>query len=89
MTKQPCSHSASVQEIVLERSRNISYDVDTKAIYADERSLAYTELRLVFARMLWNFDFELMDDSRDWTNQKVRFFANPNSCKCGMSALWL
>ncbi|KAK0105890.1 hypothetical protein ONS95_004403 [Cadophora gregata] len=34
-------------------------------------NLAYFEIRLIVARMLWNFDFELMDDSRDWTDQKI------------------
>ncbi|PVH86386.1 cytochrome P450 [Cadophora sp. DSE1049] len=34
-------------------------------------NLAYFEIRLIFARMLWNFDFELMADSRDWMDQKT------------------
>lgn len=34
-------------------------------------NLAYFEIRLIFARMLWNFDFELMEESRDWTDQKI------------------
>jgi cytochrome P450 len=35
------------------------------------KNLAYVEIRLIFARMLWNFDFELVDDSHDWAAQKV------------------
>ena len=34
-------------------------------------SLAYAEMRLILARMLWNFDLELQPDSQDWTSQKV------------------
>lgn len=30
-------------------------------------------MRLIFARMLWNFDMELMEDSRGWSDQKVRW----------------
>ena len=33
-------------------------------------SLAYAELRLTLARMIWNFDMELAEDSRDWIDQK-------------------
>lgn len=29
-------------------------------------SLAYAEMRLVLAKMLWNFDFELMPESENW-----------------------
>jgi hypothetical protein len=28
-------------------------------------------MRLILARLLWNFDFELCESSRDWDNQKV------------------
>lgn len=35
-------------------------------------SLAYVEMRLVLARMLFNFDISLSDDSREWMeNQKA------------------
>lgn len=35
-------------------------------------SLAYIEMRLVLARMLFNFDMVLNDESRDWMeNQKA------------------
>ncbi|KAK0862469.1 hypothetical protein LTR87_016571 [Friedmanniomyces endolithicus] len=30
------------------------------------RSLAYAEMRLLLAKMLWHFDFELADPSHDW-----------------------
>lgn len=37
-----------------------------------ELSLAYTEMRLVLARVIFNFDLRLADDSRGWIErQKV------------------
>lgn len=35
------------------------------------RSLAYLEMRNILARLLWNFDLELMPESKDWADQKV------------------
>ena len=29
-------------------------------------SLSYSEMRLIMARMLWNFDMRLADESKDW-----------------------
>jgi cytochrome P450 len=29
-------------------------------------SLAYAEMRLLLAKMLWHFDFELEDPEKDW-----------------------
>ncbi|KAF6829319.1 trichothecene c-15 hydroxylase [Colletotrichum musicola] len=38
-------------------------------------NLAYAEMRLILARMIWNFDFELAPTSRQWAvDQKVFFF---------------
>ncbi|EXK76357.1 hypothetical protein FOQG_18898 [Fusarium oxysporum f. sp. raphani 54005] len=38
-------------------------------------NLAYTEMRLILARIIWNFDIKLADDSRDWAyNQDLYFF---------------
>ncbi|PWY82364.1 benzoate 4-monooxygenase cytochrome P450 [Aspergillus eucalypticola CBS 122712] len=34
------------------------------------RNLAYAEMRVIFARVLWNFDIELCEESREWHNQK-------------------
>ncbi|KAJ5804831.1 hypothetical protein N7474_010697 [Penicillium riverlandense] len=33
------------------------------------RNLAYAEMRLILARMIWNFDMEIAPDSRNWINQ--------------------
>ncbi|KXX74697.1 putative sterigmatocystin biosynthesis P450 monooxygenase stcF [Madurella mycetomatis] len=35
------------------------------------RGLAYMESRLALARLIWNFDMELMPESANWTNQKT------------------
>lgn len=34
------------------------------------KNLANSEMRLVLARLLWNFDFELCKESENWTDQK-------------------
>ena len=37
-----------------------------------KRSLAYLEMRIVMARLLWNFDLSSLDLlSEDWANQNV------------------
>ncbi|KAF9890508.1 hypothetical protein FE257_005913 [Aspergillus nanangensis] len=33
------------------------------------RNLAYAEMRLILARMIWNFDMEIAPDSRQWIEQ--------------------
>lgn len=35
------------------------------------RNLAYAEMRLILARVLWNFDLKLAEESNDWANQKT------------------
>lgn len=34
-------------------------------------SLAYAEMRLILARILYNFDMELVDKNLDWFEQKA------------------
>jgi cytochrome P450 len=34
------------------------------------RNLAYNELRLILARLLWNFDLELCTESENWIKKK-------------------
>lgn len=36
-------------------------------------SLAYAEMRLIFAKMLFHFDLELVDKKKDWTGQQKVF----------------
>ena len=33
-------------------------------------SLAYFEMRSILARVLWNFDMEIEEESQGWTEQK-------------------
>lgn len=35
------------------------------------QSLAWAEIRTILARLVWHFDMELEDESKDWANQKV------------------
>ncbi|KAF2147309.1 uncharacterized protein K452DRAFT_282310 [Aplosporella prunicola CBS 121167] len=35
------------------------------------KNLAYAEMRVILAKVLWNFDMELCDDKTDWFDQKV------------------
>ena len=37
-------------------------------------SLAYAEMRLILARILWKFDLELMNDSKAWNEQSIYTF---------------
>lgn len=32
-------------------------------------NLAYSEMRLILARVLWNFDLELCEESERWSEQ--------------------
>jgi hypothetical protein len=36
-----------------------------------DRNLAYMELRPILARLLWEFDLELLKESEGWERQKV------------------
>ncbi|KAK1975033.1 cytochrome P450 [Colletotrichum cereale] len=35
------------------------------------RNLAMSEMRVILARVIWNFDMEITDDSRNWTDQEI------------------
>jgi len=37
-------------------------------------SLAYAEARVILARLIWNFDFELDERSKNWSQQKMLIF---------------
>jgi cytochrome P450 len=38
------------------------------------KNLAYSKLRLILARVLWNFDLELCSESDGWDQQKIKIF---------------
>jgi len=46
------------------RSVNSLADIDLP-------SLAYAEMRLILARVIFNFDMRIADESRNWMDQKV------------------
>jgi cytochrome P450 len=35
------------------------------------KNLAYIEMRMILARMIWNFEMELMPESTSWKDQKT------------------
>ncbi|OCK74982.1 cytochrome P450 [Lepidopterella palustris CBS 459.81] len=35
------------------------------------KNLAYAEMRLILSKLLWNFDFEVCEESRNWMDQKT------------------
>jgi cytochrome P450 len=35
------------------------------------QSLAWAEIRTILARLMWNFDMEMLDANRDWERQRV------------------
>lgn len=37
------------------------------------RNLAYSKMRIILARVLWNFDLALCPESEDWEDQKIKF----------------
>lgn len=39
----------------------------------DKHSLAYMEMRLILARLLYNFDFSLSEPDRDWIDDQSTF----------------
>ena len=46
-------------------------DFNAKPAPDDSHSLAYAEMKLVLANLVYNFDFELKEHSDDWKDQKV------------------
>jgi hypothetical protein len=62
-------HSRTDQETVWGRSKRIRFP--TLEIPLTCCSLAYHEMRLVLATIIWHFDLELCEESDGWLNQKV------------------
>jgi cytochrome P450 len=38
------------------------------------RNLAYAEMRLILARIIFSFDLRLADDSKDWFSRNESYF---------------
>jgi hypothetical protein len=55
--------------VLVKGKRDLPSDTNTNAFYR----LAMAEMRLVLARVLWEFDFELLPESNNWFDQKSYF----------------
>lgn len=64
-----CSHSMLGLGTAWDESTYLSFSSVHLAI-SNENSLAYTEMRLILARVIYNFDMKLADDSKDWIGQQ-------------------
>ncbi|KAF6791999.1 cytochrome p450 [Colletotrichum musicola] len=48
---------------------SVIFDSIHASVYRNH--LAYSEMRVILARVIWNFDVKVADDSTDWTEQKL------------------
>lgn len=50
------------------------------------RNLAYNEMRLILARVMWDFDLELCEESANWNEQLsyLLWEKSPLMCKLSM-----
>ncbi|KAI9149656.1 Trichothecene C-4 hydroxylase [Paramyrothecium foliicola] len=46
------------------------------------RDMAGQEMRLILARLLWNFDLELCPESNDWNDQKTHYLWEKHQLMC-------
>lgn len=63
----PCSPLVSAHATALGGSKSAL--LARYAILLTSRSLAYAEMRLILARVIWNFDMELSPDCTQWIDQ--------------------
>lgn len=56
--------------IALEKSAHHFLDHTLMDLQLTSYSLAYAEMRLIFAKILWSFDMALDESSSDWNVQK-------------------
>ncbi|EAW12295.1 putative sterigmatocystin biosynthesis cytochrome P450 monooxygenase [Aspergillus clavatus NRRL 1] len=50
------------------------------------KNLAYTEMRVILARVLYNFDLQLCEESRDWKDQKTFVLWEKKPLMCRLTA---
>ena len=50
-------------------------------------SMAYHEMRLIIAKVLYNFDMELCPESSDWTEQKTYVLWEKHPLMCKLKAV--
>lgn len=77
--RQVCHGRARSGAAVWDRAAQLSWTevrpVDTTPARStnDKHSLAYMEMRLILARLLYNFDFTLSEPGRDWIDDQRCF----------------
>lgn len=49
------------------------------------KNLAFSEMRQILARILWNFDRELVDKQQDWADQKIYSLWAKGELQCRIS----
>lgn len=72
--KLQCNRSVSVLGIVLDASKFSTCHL--YSVFAHIYlffSLAYVEMRIILARMVFNFDMELDQPEKDWMDQRIFF----------------
>ena len=68
------SPSRLVHVVALAESKcfaTLSPPPQTENTNDEKKSLAYLEMRLILARMLWSFDMQLSTECEDWDDQKT------------------
>jgi cytochrome P450 len=50
------------------------------------RNLAFAEMRVILARVLWNFDLELCKESENWSDQKSYVLWEKGALMCRLKA---
>lgn len=71
-TSPPFSHSRLDRETALGRSKSLPPSAAGLTLTTFS-SLAYSELRVILAKVLYNFDLSLAPESVGWDKQKVFF----------------
>ena len=68
--KLQCNRSVSVLGTVLDESKFSPYLLSLLFAHVNFTSLAYVEMRIILARMVFNFDMELDQPEKDWADQE-------------------
>lgn len=70
-TERPCNRPPLVRAIAWERSKLHLKQQDEFTNLQFSSSMAYHEMRLLFALFLWHFDLELVAKHENWIDQLV------------------
>jgi hypothetical protein len=61
--------------------------ITDKGLLLARYSLAYAEMRLIVAKLLWNFDMTLHEGCRDWDDQTSYIIWQKPSLMVGLQAV--